>query len=130
MVNYYYDVGSESFKREDNRGKGLYVNITEAQRIVNLLDLGHSLTEVEGKVTLSNPKGTSTTIKSFIKNYKNGNIEMPIDAPAPVRVFEELSDSSRIDELEERVSALEEIFAKPKKTRFEKVKSWMHKYEV
>ena len=114
MVKYYYDVQLEAFKREDNRGKPLYVNVTEANRIVNLINLGHSVPSIMSKVKLSNPLGTNTTVKSFIKNYHEGNITIPTDAPAPVRVFESLTDSDRLDAIENRMTDLENKFAEIK----------------
>lgn len=122
MVEYHYDVNTEAFKRADNRGKSLYVNITEAQRIISLLNLGYSISDIEGKVSLSSPQGTITTVKSFIRNYKQGNINMPTDAPAPVKVFDSITDGSRIDLLEERVTKLEMI---QKESVLDKVKSWI-----
>lgn len=116
MANYIYNPNKEAFVRENNKGKPLYVNITEAQRIVSLMDLGYSRTDVENRIILSNPKGTSTTVRSFIRNYKAGNIQMPDDAPAPSRVFDSLTDSDRLNELERRVTELE--------NKFEEKKSW------
>ena len=114
-MKYEYDVNAEAFKRVDNRGKLLHINISEAQRIISLLNLGHSIVNIESKVKLSNPKGTVTTIKSFIKNYKNGDIIMPDDAPAPVRTFEEFNFDNSLDDLNERVSNLEREFEEFKK---------------
>lgn len=110
-MKYKYDVELEAFKRVDNRGKPLYINITEANRIINLLNLGHSVADINGKVALSNPKGTVTTINSFIRNYKEDNIILPDDAPAPVHVFDSLTDSNRLSKLEERVTNLENIIS-------------------
>lgn len=130
MVNYRYDVESECFRRVDNRGKPLYVNITEAQKIILQLDLGYSVTSIEGKVALSNPKGTVTTIRSFIRNYRAGNIEIPTDAPAPARVFDDVMESNRIDELEKRIEKLEKIISglatdDEQKSFKDKVKLWL-----
>lgn len=115
MANYIYNPNKEAFVREDNRGKPLYINITEAQRIISLMDLGYSVADIENKMSLCNPKGTSTTVKSFIKNYKSGNIEIPENAPAPAGVFDGLTDNDRLNELEERVSKLEEQLKTTKK---------------
>ena len=106
-MKYEYDINQEAFRREDHRGKPLYVNITEAERIINLLNLGYSVASINGKVALSNPKGTLTTLNSFIRNYKQGNIIMPENAPAPTRYYESMDDGNRLDELEKRVSELE-----------------------
>ena len=76
MVKYNYNVEMEAFKRSDNRGKAIYVNVAEAQKIVSMLELGYSVADICGKVSLNSPKGSLTTIKSFIRNYKSGNIEI------------------------------------------------------
>lgn len=139
-MKYIYNVELEAFRREDRKGKPLYVNIIEANRIISLLNLGHSVAEINGKVSLSNPKGTVTTINSFIRNYNEGNIEIPENAPTPVHNLESLSDSSRIDRLEKRVTDLENIISEIKSDCFctcfagesseeksitDKVKSWL-----
>lgn len=120
MAKYGYDVRGEVFKREDNRGNPLRINIAEAQRIISLLNLGYSTTAILNKVELS--KGTSSTVKNFIKNYQAGNIDIPDDAPAPVQVLDEMEDSRRIDALEERVTKLELI---QKESTLDKVKQWI-----
>lgn len=107
MVSYTYDEQCECFKRDDNRGRPLAVNVSEAQKIVSLMDLGYSMNEITGRVSLSDPKATVSTIRSFIRNYRNGNIKMPVDAPAPTRNFENFSNDIKIEELERRVSELE-----------------------
>ena len=108
MVKYNYNAEMEAFKRADNRGKAIYVNVAEAQRIVSMLELGYSVADICGKVSLNSPKGSLTTIKSFIRNYKNGNIEIPTDAPAPSNVYESMDYDVRFEELENKVLALEE----------------------
>ena len=122
MAKYEYNVDCECFKRLDNRGKPLYVNIIEANRIINLINLGHSVADINGKVALSNPKGTVTTINSFIRNYREDNIIMPDDAPAPVKVFESFGDSDRISALEERITELEMI---QNESVLDKVRKWI-----
>ena len=135
-MKYTYNVELEAFRREDKKGKPLYVNIIEANRIVSLLNLGHSVAEINGKVSLSNPKGTVTTINSFIRNYNDGNIEIPDDAPTPVHNLESLTDSSRIDRLEKRVADLEKLMklvengecfcsCSAEESITDKVKSWL-----
>ena len=129
MAKYHYNVEKEAFVREDNKGKPLYVNISEAQKIVLQLDLGYSVSSIEGKVALSNPKGTVTTIRSFIRNYKAGNIEISSDAPAPARVFDDILESNKLEELEERIENLEDIIsditANGGQSFTEKVKEWL-----
>lgn len=139
-MKYKYDVDLEAFKRVDNRGKPLYVNIIEANRIINLLNLGHSVADINGKISLSNPKGTVTTINSFIRNYREDNIIMPEDAPVPSRVFDSLTESERIDALEDRIKNLEDRFSeiksdcfcscfagesKDEESNIDKVKAWL-----
>ena len=132
MAKYYYDAEDEVFKRKDRRGKHLAVNISEAQRIVSLINLGHTSYRIEKKVVLSNPKSGCTTVDTFVKNYKNGNIEMPEDAPAPSLIFQSLTDNDRLNGLEERVSRLEEwiehnnvISKTGENSLINKVKIWM-----
>ena len=133
MVKYNYNTEMEAFKRNDNRGKPLYVNITEAQRIVSLLELGYSVSDVCGKISLNNPKGTVTTIKSFIRNYNEGNITIPQDAPAPALLFDSVDDEARISELERRVSRLEKAMnncmcnCNEEQSIGDKVKKWWKK---
>lgn len=133
MVKYNYNTEMEAFKRNDNRGKPLYVNITEAQRIVSLLELGYSVSDVCGKISLNNPKGTVTTIKSFIRNYNEENITIPQDAPAPALLFDSVDDEARISELERRVSRLEKTMnncmcnCNEEQSIGDKVKKWWKK---
>ena len=126
MVEYYYDVESEVFKRADNRGNYLAINVAEAQRIISLLDLGYSVIGIKNKVQISNPRCKSSTVDSFIKNYNQGNINMPEDAPAPALVFESFEDENRLDALEKRVSELESELDELKNNGLtSKVKSWI-----
>ena len=132
MAKYHYDIEDEVFKREDNRGRHLAVNISEAQRIVTLINLGYSSYKIEKKVSLSNPKSGCTTIETFVNNYKKGNIELPENAPAPAKVFQSLTDNDRLSNLEERVGKLEEwiehnnvILKTEEKSLTDKVKSWI-----
>ena len=129
MVEYYYDVDDEVFKRVDNRGNHLAINIAEAQRIVSLVDLGYSAYKIDNKITLSNPKAGISTVKSFIKNYKDGNINIPDNAPAPTVLYEELSNDARLSNIEERIKKLEDDWEEFKSSESKgfksKVKSWM-----
>lgn len=134
MAEYYYDVEDEVFKRKDKRGNHLAINISEAQRIITLVNLGYSNAKINAKVRISNPKCGGTTIDSFIKNYKLGNIKMPEDAPAPRLMFNRVLEDTRIDDLEERIIKLENDLEEFKKLHFsekcndslkDKVKSWL-----
>lgn len=127
MVKYSYDAEDECFKRMNKRGRPLYVNITEAQRITNFVDLGAYTESIIDKVHLVSPKAGKSTVRSFIKNYKDGNIEMPTDAPVPVKVFDEMTDESRIDALEKRVEQLEQRLTEQptQKNVIERIRTWI-----
>lgn len=132
MAEYYYDSNDEVFKRMDNRGNYLAINISEALRIIGLIDLGYSNYSIKNKVIISNPKCKSTTIDSFIRNYKNGNIIIPENAPAPTQLFESITVDDRINSLEKRVDELEELInnnnvisKNSENSLSDKVKSWM-----
>lgn len=127
MVKYSYDVEDECFKRKNKRGRPLYVNITEAQRITNFVDLGAYTESIIDRVQLVSPKAGKSTVRSFIKNYKDGNIEMPTDAPVPTKVFDEMTDESRIDALEKRVELLEQRLSEQptQKNVIERIRTWI-----
>lgn len=131
MAEYYYDAEDEAFKREDKRGNHLSINIVEAQRIVQMVDMGVSNFKIKKEVDISNPKCGKTTVDSFIKNYKQGNIHMPDDAPVPVHVFESIQKEDRMDSIEERIEKLENDLEEFKrryltpKSKLDKVKSWI-----
>ena len=119
MVTYEYDIEDEVFKRKINEndkkgGKSLYVNITEANKIISLVNLGYTIPVITKRVELSNPKAGSTTVRTFITRYKNGDIIIPKDAPAPSSVFESITDSDRLNALEKRVTDLENKFSEIK----------------
>lgn len=134
MVKWYYDDVEEVFKRSDNRGNHLAINIVEAQQIIRFVDLGYNNVEITNKVPISNPKCGSTTVSSFIKNYKLGNINMPEDAPVPTKVFDSITEENRLDDMESRIAKLESDveefkrrFIAPEKNNglTDKVKSWI-----
>ena len=130
MVKYSYDVEEECFKRNNTRGRPLYVNIIEAQRITHLVDLGAYTENIVEKVKLSNPKAGKSTVRTFIKNYKEDNVEMPSDAPVPARVFDEMKEESRVNALEKRVETLENIVGtlldEPKSEGIiERIRTWI-----
>ena len=99
MVKYEYNVDVEGFRRVDNRGKTLPINIIEARRIIALKNLGYSVQKIYNEMEL-NKKISITTLRTFINNYKEGNISIEGDYPAPKKVMDEMA-------LEERVAALE-----------------------
>ena len=94
----------ECFEREDKLGKKICINNIEAQRIVTLHELGNTVPEIRNKITFHSKKVTQSTIESFLKNVKRGDIVVPTDDIIPVH--EDLSIEERIKRLEDD---LEEI---------------------
>lgn len=112
MVKYEYDIEVEGFRRVDRRGRILPINITEARRIASLIDLGWGVEAIHNKMVYTQ-QVSKTTTRSFIKNYKEGNINLDGDYPAPVKVMEHMDTEAKLKELEERVNKLENIVLQP-----------------
>lgn len=106
-MKYNYDVENECFIREDGLGKKFHINITEARRIVTLHDLGNTVSEIRNKIQFQSNKVSEITIRNFLKQIGNGNIDLTGDYPAPSNVVFELTLEERISNLEERVKELE-----------------------
>ena len=124
-MKYKYDANRECFIREDGLGKKFYINSTEAHRIMNMYSLDNSIGEIRNKIQFNHPrKVTESTIKNFINNVKNGNIELTDDLPAPVEDVMNITMDDRIESLEQRMSVLEEMVCN-KKSFSDKVKSWI-----
>ena len=107
-MKYNYDVENECFIREDGLGKKFHINITEARRIVTLHDLGNTVSEIRNKIQFQSNKVSEITIRNFLKQIGNGNIDLTGDYPAPSNVVFELTLEERISNLEERVKGLED----------------------
>ena len=119
-MKYKYDIENEYFVREDGLGKKFYINSSEAHRIMSMYSLGNSVGEIRNKIRFVNARRvTESTIINFIKNVNEGNIELDEDYPAPVKMVESLTDNDRLNNLEERVSKLEEQL-KPKEWSWKK----------
>lgn len=118
MVQYEYDIEEEGFRRVDRRGKILPINIMEARRIASLLDLGWGADAIHNKMVYTQSGVTRTTTKSFIKNYRNGNINLDGDYPAPVKVMEAMDTEVRLNDLDNRVANLENIISELKSDCF------------
>ena len=112
-MKYKYDVDNEWFVREDNLGKKFHINITEARRIMTMVNLGNSIAEIRNKISFSSNKVYESTINNFINQVEKGNISLDGDYPAPKVVLEDLTVAERISKLEDRVTALEELQDKP-----------------
>lgn len=133
-MKYDYDVENECFVREDGLGKKFWINSSEAHRIMTMYSLGNSIGEIRNKIDFVNKRRvTESTIVTFIKNVNDGNIVLDKDYPAPVKLVNDLTLNDRIDNLEERVTELEERFSLPEcecepkdsETKVEKVRAWL-----
>lgn len=141
---YKYNSDLECFERFDEdgkpRGRKLWVNITEARRIVTLHELGNSIGLIQSKMTFASNRASGHTVETIINLHKNGEIELDGDFPAPSKDFESLSVDGRIDALEDRIKNLEDRFSelksdcfcsafagesKKENGLFDKVKSWI-----
>lgn len=136
MKKYKYNTEFECFERFDENGrpsgKKLWVNITEAQRIVTLYELGNSIGLIQSKMKFNSTKASGSTVKTIINLYENDEIELDGDYPAPHQDYDELDMGGRIDSLENRVKHLENIVStyadetKKSENKFiSKVKSWI-----
>ena len=104
MVKYEYDIERECFRRVDNRGRPLMINITEGKKVESMLNLGYPVAQIYRKIDWVNDIN-ETNLRTFVRNLNNGNIDVSGDYPAPQIVFEGLT----IDGLEDRIAKLEEI---------------------
>ena len=105
MVKDEYDVEEERFRRVDRRGRILSINITEARRIESLLNLGWGVDAIHSKMVYTQ-KVSKTTTRSFIKNLKEGNINLEGDYPAPTRQMEEMDLEARLTRMENDIEEL------------------------
>lgn len=105
MVKYEYDVEEEGFRRVDRRGRILPINITEARRIESLLNLGWGVDAIHSKMVYTQ-KVSKTTTRSFIKNLKEGNINLEGDYPAPTKQMEEMDLEARLTRMENDIEDL------------------------
>lgn len=108
-MKYEYDEVDECFKRVDNRGRHLKINIVEARDIDNLLNLGYSVSQVYQKLNLD---VTVYTLRTFVNNLREGNINLDEDYELPIRS----TPRSKYEEWDDRISRLEDDLA-----TFEKV---------
>ena len=107
MVKYVYHPDIEMFRRVDNRGPSLKVNIMKARRIKSMMDLGMKAPTILTKIDFVNPV-SMTNLRTIMNNIEDGNLELEGDYPVPT---EQLRDM----DLEIRVTRLEEDFEKLKK---------------
>ena len=127
MVKYEYDPIAEGFRRTDNRGRILEINIAEARRIETLMNLGWSVDSIYEKIHF-NGNVTRTTCRSFIRNLKEGNITLEGDFPAPKELMENLDLEARVSKLESEIELLKQQHSncECEESGFKgKVKSWI-----
>lgn len=114
------------FEREDKLGKKLWITMTEAQRIITLRDLGNSIGEIQAKMNFVSNKASSYSVKTVLERYDNGDIVIDMNVPVSEVEWEDLSNDSKINDLEMRISNLENIISEYDENSFmDKVKSWL-----
>ena len=125
MAKYEYDPIIEKFRRVDNKGKPLDINIVEARRIVALKNLGYKVPSIfrDNEMNLPSKIGI-TTLRTFIKNYDDGNISIEGEFPVPKAVFDDMTKESEIDDLKRRVEILEQVVEKKTEEK-SKVRKWL-----
>lgn len=105
-MKYEYRVEEEDFKRVDNRGRPLKINISEARQIESLRTLGYPVSKIYEKIEF-NKDVSITTLRTFIKNMESGNISLEGDYPAPVHIKKDMDLEARLCRIEESVKRLE-----------------------
>lgn len=105
MVKYVYNVEQEVFRRVDNRGPPLKVNIIEARRIKNLMELGTKAPTIHKTIDFVNPI-SMTTLRTVMKNIDEGNLELDGDYPAPIGQIHDMDVEARLNKLEMDVNEL------------------------
>ena len=130
MVKYVYHPDIEMFRRVDNRGPSLKVNIMEARRIKSMMDLGMKAPTILTKIDFVNPV-SMTNLRTIMNNIEDGNLELEGDYPVPTEQLRDMDLEIRVTRLEEDFEKLKKnnnVILKPnKKSLIEKVKSWMTK---
>lgn len=102
MVKYEYRPDLEVFRRVDNRGPSLRVNIIEMRRIKSMMDLGIKAPTIMKKIDFVN--GISmTTLRTIMNNIEEGNIDMEGDYPAPSIIVRDMDLEARVGRLERDV---------------------------
>ena len=132
MVRYEYNPNLEGFKRVDNRGYTLQIDIVEARRIVALLNLGYKIPEIFQEMDLGR-KISISTLRTFIRNYNDGNISIEGDFPVPQKNLDEMDTEVRFTKIEERLDKLEALQnscdcdCAKEESKYDKVKKWFKK---
>lgn len=107
-MRYNYNATIGAFEREDKLGKKIWANMNEAQRVITLSDLGYSMGEIQSKVSFKSKKATGYTVRTILEKYESGDLEIDMNAPIPVEDYRDLTVEERLNDLERRLSVLEE----------------------
>lgn len=99
MVEYKYNEEIEMFRRVDNRGPSLKVNIVEARRIKSMMDLGIKAPTIMKKIDFVN-NISMTNLRTIMSNIQNGNIDLDGDYPIPSGQIKDMDIEIRINQLE------------------------------
>ncbi len=130
MVKYEYDALVEGFRRVDNRGRVLPINISEARRIESLHRVGHKVSDIYYQINFSQ-KVSLTTLKTFIRNLDDGNINLEGDYPAPKVLVDEFDVEAKIATLERDIEEIRKELAslkeKGNESLSDKVREWIIK---
>ena len=126
-MKYEYNADLECFVREDGLGKKIWINSSEAQRILTMRDLGYSIPKICNRIQFNSGKVYESSIKNFLKNVDNGNLIVSEDYPAPKNQLIELTLEERISRLEDEWSEFKERIENPapRKDISERFKSWL-----
>lgn len=133
-MKYEYDDILECFTRQDGRGRKLWVNIVEARKIIGLSRLGYSADQIFSKIMFVNKsKVKLSTINTLINLVNELLIDLDKDYPlpqqCPIKEYDDIENS----DFEARLYSLEDELVRknyletypPKKSLWEKVKSWI-----
>jgi len=107
-MRYNYNATIGAFEREDKLGKKIWANMNEAQRVITLSDLGYTMGEIQSKVSFKSKKATGYTVRTILEKYESGDLEIDMNAPIPVEDYRDLTVEERLNDLERRLSVLEE----------------------
>ena len=109
MVKYEYNPEIEMFRRVDNKGPSLKVNIVEARRIESMMQLGIKAPTIMKKIDFVN-NISMTNLRTIMSNIEQGNLKLEGDYPAPVATLDEMSIDARMDRLEEDLEEFKEKY--------------------
>lgn len=130
MVEYEYKPELEVFRRVDNRGPSLKINIVEARRIESMMNLGIKAPTIMKKINFTH-NISMTTLRTIMNNIEKGNIRLDGDYPAPTNLIKDMDMEVRIAQLEKDFKEFKKLYyddepkAEQKKSKWDKVKSWI-----